>query len=107
MAVTSLLDSGSNEQNTQTQSEEIAMDKLTLDALFVSLSSASAAPLPLANGFSDMYQEFVDAQVGPDDKRPGVWSKMAAHLRNHATAFGRSARSATGTSPTPADTLGA
>ena len=58
------------------------MDKLTLDAVFVSLSSASAAPLPLANGFADMYQEFVDAQVGPDDARPGIWSRMAQ-------AFGR------------------
>ncbi len=58
------------------------MDKHTLDALFVSLSSASAAPLPLTNGFADMYQEFVDAQVGPDDAKPSVWSTIA-------TTFGR------------------
>ncbi len=58
------------------------MDKHTLDALFVSLSSASAAPLPLSNGFADMYQEFVDAQVGPDDAKPGIRSAIA-------TTFGR------------------
>lgn len=53
------------------------MDKHTLDAVFASLSSASAAPLPLSNGFADMYQEFVDAQVGPDDAKPSMWSRMA------------------------------
>lgn len=61
------------------------MDKLTLDAVFASLSSASAAPLPLTNGFADKYQQFVDAQVGPDDAKPSLWSKMATAISHIAS----------------------